>query len=84
MMEPERLKKDYGSVLAFWGGIDTQELLPRGSPEEIEAEVQRILSIMGNEGYILSPAHCIQQDVPVENIAAIYAGARDYYRMKHT
>jgi uroporphyrinogen decarboxylase len=79
MMEPERLKKDYGSLLAFWGGIDTQALLPLGSAEEVKAEVKRILSIMGNEGYILSPAHCIQQDVPAENIAAIYAGARDYY-----
>jgi uroporphyrinogen decarboxylase len=84
MMEPERLKKDYGSALAFWGGIDTQELLPRCSAEEVKAEVRRILSIMGNEGYILSPAHCIQRDVPAENIAAIYAGAHDYYRMKFT
>jgi uroporphyrinogen decarboxylase len=83
MMEPERLKRDYGSLLTFWGGIDTQELLPRGSPEEIEAGVKRILSIMGNEGYILSPAHCIQQDVPAENIAAIYAGARDYSGTGH-
>ncbi|MDR0761271.1 MAG: hypothetical protein LBF74_14365 [Treponema sp.] len=79
MMEPERLKKDYGSVLAFWGGIDTQKLLPCGSQEEVEAEVKRILSTMGNEGYILSPAHCIQQDVPAENIAAIFRGAKKYY-----
>jgi uroporphyrinogen decarboxylase len=84
MMEPERLKKEYGPVLSFWGGIDTQELLPHRSAEAVEAEVKRILSIMGNEGYILSPAHCIQQDVPAENIAAIYAGAQDYYKIKHT
>jgi uroporphyrinogen decarboxylase len=79
MMEPERLKKDYGSVISFWGGIDTQELLPRSSPEAVEEEVKKILAIMGKEGYILSPAHCIQQDVPVENIAAIYRGAKKYY-----
>ena len=80
MMEPERLKKDYGSTLTFWGGIDTQELLPRSSSEAVEEEVKKILAIMGNEGYILSPAHCIQQDVPVENIAAIYRAARSYYK----
>jgi uroporphyrinogen decarboxylase len=80
MMEPERLKKDYGAVLSFWGGIDTQELLPRGAPEEVEAAVKDILSVMGNSGYILSPAHCIQQDVPVENIAAIYRGAEKFYK----
>ena len=80
MMEPERLKKDYGSVLSFWGGIDTQELLPRSSESAVEEEVKKILAIMGTEGYILSPAHCIQQDVPVENIAAIYRAAQDFYK----
>ncbi|MDR3148021.1 MAG: hypothetical protein LBU00_06595 [Treponema sp.] len=79
MMEPERLKKDYGAVLSFWGGIDTQDLLPRGGPGDVEAAVEQILSVMGNSGYILSPAHCIQQDVPVENIAAIYRGAKQFY-----
>jgi uroporphyrinogen decarboxylase len=80
MMEPERLKKDYGAVLSFWGGIDTQELLPRGRPEEVEAKVGEILSVMGNSGFILSPAHCIQQDVPAENIAALYRGAEKFYK----
>jgi uroporphyrinogen decarboxylase len=80
MMEPERLKREYGDRITFWGGIDTQELLPRGSPEEVREAVFRILSIMeGQGGYILSPAHCIQQDVPAENIAAVYTGAKAYY-----
>jgi uroporphyrinogen decarboxylase len=79
MMEPDRLKNDYGSIIAFWGGIDTQNLLPRGSAEAVKEEVKKILAIMGTEGYILSPAHCIQQDVPVENIAAIYQAAQKFY-----
>lgn len=79
MMEPERLKKDYGSIITFWGGIDTQELLPRSPAQAVEEEVEKILTIMGTEGYILSPAHCIQPDVPVENIAAIYHGAKKFY-----
>jgi len=72
MMEPKRLKDAYGDKLCFWGGIDTQELLPKGSPEDVARAVKDILSVMGGSGYILSPAHCIQWDVPVENIAAIY------------
>jgi uroporphyrinogen decarboxylase len=80
MMEPERLKEDYGAALSFWGGIDTQDLLPHGTPEEVEARVKYILSVMGNSGYILSPAHCIQQDVPAENIAAIYRSAKKFYK----
>jgi uroporphyrinogen decarboxylase len=82
MMEPDRLKQDYGAKLSFWGGIDTQNLLPYGSVDDVKAEVSRILAIMGTDGgYILSPAHCIQQDVPAANIAAIYAGAKEYYHL---
>jgi uroporphyrinogen decarboxylase len=82
MMEPEQLKKDYGSVISFWGGIDTQQLLPRSTVEEVKREVEKILAVMGTDGYILSPAHCIQQDVPIENIAAIYRGAWEFYNNK--
>ena len=79
MMEPERLKNDYGSVISFWGGIDTQQLLPNSTTEEVKGEVKKILAIMGTEGFVLSPAHTIQFDVPAENIAAIYCGAKEYY-----
>ena len=70
-MEPERLQAEYGGQVAFWGGIDTQDLLVNGTPEQVRAEVRRILDIFGT-GYILSPAHCIQDDVPPENVIAIY------------
>ena len=79
MMEPERLKADFGGRIAFWGGIDTQHLLPDGNVQQVKEEVKRILSIMGDSGYILSPAHTIQSDVPAENVLAIYEGAREYY-----
>jgi len=80
MMEPERLKTDYGDKIAFWGGIDTQQLLPFGSAEDVKNEVKRVLKIMDkNGGYILSTAHTIQYDVPAENIIAIFNGAKEYY-----
>ncbi len=79
-MEHARLKKDFGDRIAFWGGIDTQHLLPEGSADDVKAEVRRVLAIMDrNGGYILSPAHTIQRDVPAENVMAIYDGARAYY-----
>jgi uroporphyrinogen decarboxylase len=73
-MEPERLKTEFGGQIAFWGGIDTQDLLVNGSPEDVKKETERILSVFGTDsgGYILSPAHCIQDDVPPENVIAIY------------
>ena len=83
MMEPERLKKDYGDKMTFWGGIDTQHLLPEGTPEQVKAEVKRILSILDVKGgYILAPAHTIQPDVPAENLVALYEGAKEYYGLK--
>jgi uroporphyrinogen decarboxylase len=82
MMEPERLKRDFGQQMAFWGGIDTQQLLPHGSAVTIKEEVKRILSVMdANGGYILSPAHTIQYDVPAGNLLAVYEGAKEYYGM---
>lgn len=80
MMEHERLKTAYGDKIAFWGGVDTQHLLPEGTVEDVKNEVMRILSVMDkNGGYILSPAHTIQSDVPARNVIAIYDGALDYY-----
>ena len=79
-MEPARLKGDYGDRLSFWGGVDTQHLLPEEEPETVKAAVKALLATMGeNGGFILSPAHCIQQDVPAANVAAIYQGAAEYY-----
>ena len=79
-MEPERLKLAYGDVLAFWGGVDTQKLLPGASPQEVKQAVKKLLSVLDvNGGYILAPAHTIQHDVPAENNIAMYQGAKEYY-----
>lgn len=80
MMECERLKKNFGGQLTFWGGIDTQHLLPEGSEEDVKNQVKYVLSVMDRKGgYILSPAHTIQYDVPARNVIAIYRGADEYY-----
>jgi uroporphyrinogen decarboxylase len=72
-MEPERLKAEFGDRLTFYGGVDTQYILPNGTPDEVSAEVRRLIAILGQRGgYILSPAHVFQEDVPLENIAALY------------
>ena len=83
MMEPERLKEAYGNKIAFWGGVDTQHLLPKGNVDQVKEEVKRILSILSKGGgYILAPAHTIQYDVPAENVIAIYEGAKEYWEGK--
>lgn len=76
-MQPEPLKREFGGDLAFFGGIDIQSLMPFGKPEAIHSEVKRLIEILGDRGgYIVAPAHNIQDDTPVENILAMYEAIR--------
>jgi uroporphyrinogen decarboxylase len=77
--EPEDLKARYGATLSFWGAIDQQQLLPFGTPQEIEAETRRIINILGEGGgYLASPAHIIQADTPVENVEAFISAVKTH------
>jgi len=72
-MEPSNLKKEFGKDLVFWGGIDVQKFLPNATPEEVKREVKRIIDIMHTGGgYIFSPSHNIQADIPPENLEMMY------------
>jgi len=78
-MEPGNLKRRYGDRLAFWGGIDTQYVLPRGKVDEVEAEVEKRIDELGeNGGYILGAVHNIQADVSLDNILAMYKHSKEY------
>lgn len=73
-MEPERLKKEFGKYLVFWGGgCNTQRVLPVGTPEEVRADVRKNTKIfMQNGGFIFNQVHNILADVPPENIVAMF------------
>jgi uroporphyrinogen decarboxylase len=72
-MEPAGLKRDFGPLIAFHGGIDIQYLLPREGPEKVAEEARRVSAILGAQGgYILAPSHNIQLDTPTPNILAMY------------
>ncbi len=71
-----RLKREYGKDLAFWGGVDTARVLPFGSPSEVRDEVQRRIEDLGHGGgYVLGAVHNIQEEVPPENICALFDAA---------
>lgn len=79
-MEAERLK-EFGDKICFWGGIDIQRVLPNGSPEEVEEHVKsQIKALAPGGGYVVSPAHCIQEDTPAENILALYRAVDKFGR----
>lgn len=76
-MQPEALQAAFGGRLSFHGGIDMQHLLPHGTPAQVAVEVRRYCEVLGaGGGYILSPAHLFQPDVPPENILAMYEANR--------
>ncbi|HET6413192.1 MAG TPA: uroporphyrinogen decarboxylase family protein [Anaeromyxobacter sp.] len=66
------LKARFGSRVTFWGGIDTQRVLPHGTPAEVEGEVRRRIRDLGpGGGYVVASVHNIQPDVPPENVLAM-------------
>jgi len=73
------LKERYGSRLVFCGAMDTQHILPHGTPEEVRAEVKRVISILGEGGgYMLASVHTIMQEVPAENILAMVDAVEEF------
>ncbi len=76
-MEAERLARDFGGRIAFMGGLDTQQLLGNGTPEEITREVQRLKRVFA-PNIVISPSHeCILPNVPIENIVAMARAAQE-------
>lgn len=76
-MDPVELKEEYGADLAFMGGIDTQELLPNGSVNDVRRETEHLLDKMtaGGGGYILAASHTIPHETSIGNVFAMYEAA---------
>jgi uroporphyrinogen decarboxylase len=66
------LKRRFGDRLVFCGGIDTHRVLPYGTPDEVQAEVRRVIGALGPDGgYMLGAVHTVMGDVPPENVLAM-------------
>jgi uroporphyrinogen decarboxylase len=78
-MDTKQLKTEYGDKIGFWGGIDTTQVLPFGTPNDVIEEVKmRIHDLAVGGGYVLAAVHNIQPDVSAENIVAMYDAAIKY------
>jgi uroporphyrinogen decarboxylase len=72
-MDANRLKKDFGKDIVFYGGIDVQRTLPFGAEQDVRDEVDRVSGILAKDGgYILASSHGILRDVPPANVVAMY------------
>jgi uroporphyrinogen decarboxylase len=81
-MEPERLKREFGRDITFWGGgCDTQHVLAHGTPEQVREDVRRRLEVfMKGGGYVWNQVHNIMADVPPENVVAMLEAAYEFGR----
>jgi len=76
-MEPESLKRDFGSLICFHGGLDVQRLLPFETAENVSREAERVAETLGaGGGYIFASAHNMQAFTPPENICAAFDSVR--------
>lgn len=77
-MNPRELKAAFGNRLCFSGGVDEQELLPRGTPEDVRCGVRMLCDVMApGGGFFIGPTHNFQSDIPTANIVALYQAARE-------
>ncbi|HOQ05337.1 MAG TPA: uroporphyrinogen decarboxylase family protein [Anaerohalosphaeraceae bacterium] len=78
-MDPVRLKNEFGDQLVFWGGgVDTQQTLPFGTPEEVYRQVRERIDIFSrNGGYVFNSIHNVQSNVPTKNLLAMFRAIDD-------
>jgi hypothetical protein len=79
-MDPEHLKTNYGDRITFWGGgVDTQHVLPFGTPEEVRKQVlERCRIFSRNGGYVFNAIHNVQARTPVNNIVAMLKAVHEF------
>jgi len=79
VMDPARLKEEYGSRLAFWGTVGTASGWAYGSPSAIEAEVrERIETVGQGGGLVIAPAYDLEPQVKWENLLAFLRAVQKY------
>jgi len=85
-MDPVELKEAYGDRLTFWGGgVDTQQTLPFGTPEEVRNEVRERMRVFGDGGgFVFNTIHNVQAGVPRENLLALYETFCEFRDYSHT
>jgi uroporphyrinogen decarboxylase len=79
-MEPSRLKREFGKNLTLWGGgVDSQGVLPFGTPHQVREQVKERIQLMApGGGYVFATVHNIQAEVPPENIVAMFEAVAEY------
>lgn len=79
-LDVKEVKRRYGDVLAFWGTIGTQTVMPFWEPDEVKDEVKRMIDLFA-PGLLIAPTHVLEPDVPWENIVAFFEAVAEYGKL---
>lgn len=79
-MEPDKLKRDFGKDICFWGGgCDTKTVLNRATPQEVKDHVKERLDIfMPDGGFVFNTVHNILPEIPPQNIVAMFEAVSEF------
>ena len=79
-MDPFLLKKDFGKDICFWGGgVETQDVLPNGTPQQIRDNVKRNIDALApGGGFVFNTVHNIQREVPAQNVLAMWEAWKEF------
>jgi uroporphyrinogen decarboxylase len=78
-MDAPTLKAEFDNSLGFWGAVDTQQTLPFGTSEEVRDDVKaKMQTLRHGGGYVITSCHTIREEVPPENVRALYESALEF------
>ena len=79
-MEPERLKREFGKDLTFWGaGIENRTVLKDGQPEDVRSQtLERLALLSKGGGFVFNTVHNIMPDVPARNVIAMFDAVEEF------
>jgi len=79
MADLPALKKRHGKNVVLCGGVDSQKVLPSGTPAEVREEVRRVIEILGpGGGFMIGAVHTVMNDVPPENVLAMVDAVEEF------
>jgi len=78
-LDVAKVKREFGDRLAFWGGMGIQTTMPFGTPDDVRAEVRRLIATLGDGGGLLiAPTHVLEPEVPWDNIVAFFEAVDEF------
>lgn len=79
-MDVNKLSREYGGKVCFYGGVDVQNTLIKGTPEDVKREIHNLVDLFGkfNGGYIGDTSHSIMPETPLDNVIALYETFLEY------